>query len=338
MDYVTIKDVAKRLNLAVSTISRAFNDKYDIKKETKELILKTAAEMGYHPNPMAKKLTQKRSFNIGIVVPEFINGFFPEVIIGAQEILFEKGYQVLITQSNESYESEIKNVKTLVDNMVDGLIISLSSESKNTDYYQTLIDKGFPIVFFNRVNTKLKSSKILFNDYKWALFATEHLITQGYKNIVHLEGLESLTLSKERKRGFIDAHKKYKIELTSNHFIKSGFTIESGKATAEIMIKNNQIPNAIFASCDPPAIGAMMVFKENGYKIPTDIAFVGFTESKLAGLINPPLTSVMQPTHDIGVEAAKMLLDQIENPHAYLPQTIILNGTLNIRESSVKII
>jgi LacI family transcriptional regulator len=337
MEYVTIKDVAKKLNFSVSTISRAFNNKYDIKTETKELILRTAEEMGYHPNPMAKKLTQKRSLNIGIVVPEFINGFFPEVIIGAQEVLFEKGYQVLITQSNECYDTEIKNVKTLVDNMVDGLIISLSCETNNTEYYQKLINKGFPIVFFNRVINELESSKILFNDYKWAFFATEHLIAQGYKNIVHLEGIDSLTLSKERKRGFKDAHKKYRMSLTPDQFVKTGFNIEDGELVAQQMIENNQIPDAIFASCDPPAIGAMKVFKKHGYKIPDDIAFVGFTESKFAGLIDPPLTSVMQPAQDIGKEAAKMLLSHIENPKSFIPQTIVLNGTLNIRESSVRI-
>ncbi|WP_343330807.1 LacI family DNA-binding transcriptional regulator [Polaribacter staleyi] len=337
MDYVTIKDVAKRLNLSISTISRAFNDKYDIRSETKELVLRTANEMGYHPNPMAKKLTQKRSFNIGIVVPEFINSFFTEVIMGAQEVLFAKGYQVLITQSNESFETELKNVKSLEDSMVDGLIISLSCETKNTDYYQKLLGKGLPIVFFNRVSSKLNASKILFNDYKWAFFATEHLILQGYKNIVHLEGINTLTLSLERSRGFKDAHKKYKIELKKEQFVKTGFNIVDGEKVAKSMIETNKIPDAIFASCDPPAIGAMKVFKKHGFKIPEDIAFVGFTESKMASHIDPPLTSVKQPAHDIGTEAAKMLLAQIEDPKAFIPQTIILNGTLNVRESSVKL-
>ncbi|UMB53602.1 LacI family transcriptional regulator [Lutibacter sp. A64] len=338
MNYITIKDVAKRLNISVSTVSRAFNDKYDIKKETKELILKTAIEMGYRPNPMAKKLIQKRSFNIGIVVPEFINNFFPEVIIGAQEILFEKGYQVLITQSNECFETELKNVKTLEDNMVEGLLLSISSETSNTEYYQKLIESGLPIVLFNRVNKNLKASKVLFNDYKWAFFATEHLITQGYKNIVHLKGTGTLSLSHERSRGFIDAFKKHKIAITKDRIIPTGFNIEDGMRVAENMIKNNNIPDAIFACNDPSAIGAMKVFKKNGYNIPNDIAFVGFTESKIADLIDPPLTSVSQPTLDIGREAAKLLIEQIENrTNTFIPQTIILNGQLNIRESTVKI-
>lgn len=338
MKYITIKDVAKRLNVSVSTISRAFNNKYDIKKETKDLILKTAIEMGYRPNPIAKKLIQKRSFNIGIVVPEFINDFFPEVIIGAQEILFEKGYQVLIAQSNECFETELKNVKTLDNNMVDGLLLSISCETSNTEYYQKLIESGLPIVLFNRVNKNLNASKVLFNDYKWAFFATEHLIAQGYKKIVHLKGIDTLSLSYERARGFTDAFKKHKIIISKDKIIPTGYNIEDGKRVAEAMIENNDIPDAIFACNDLSAIGAMKVFKKNGYNIPTDIAFVGFTESKMADLIDPPLTSVSQPALDIGREAAKLLIEQIENrTGSFFPQTIILNGQLNIRESSVKI-
>lgn len=338
MDYVTIKDVAKRLNVSVSTISRAFNDKYDIKKETKDLILQTAREMGYRPNPMAKKLIQKRSFNIGIVIPEFINGFFPEVIIGAQEIFFEKGYQVLIAQSNECYETELKNVQTLDDSMVDGILLSITCETSNTEYYQKLIKSGLPIVLFNRVNKNLNTSKVLFNDYKWAFFAAEHLIAQGYKNIVCLKGNETLSLSHERVRGFTDAFKKHKIIISKEKIIPTGFNIEDGMRVAETMIENNEIPDAIFACNDLSAIGAMKVFKKNGYKIPNDVAFVGFTESKMADLIDPPLTSVSQPTLDIGREAAKLLIEQIESKNTpFLPQTITLNGQLNIRESSVKI-
>ncbi|ALJ04508.1 transcriptional regulator [Pseudalgibacter alginicilyticus] len=338
MNYITIKDVAKRLNLSVSTISRAFNDKYDIKKETKDVILETAKEMGYRPNPMAKKLIQRRSFNIGIVVPEFINGYFPEVIIGAQEILFEKGYQVLITQSNECFETELKNVQTLENNMVDGLLLSISCETSNTEYYQKLVKNGLPIVLFNRVNKDLNTSKVLFNDYKWAFFATEHLITQGYKKIVCLKGADNLSLSHERVRGFTDAFKKHKTIITKDKIIPTGFYAEDGMRVAEAMIKNNDIPDAIFACNDPTAIGAMKVFKKNGYRIPDDIAFVGFTESKMADLIDPPLTSVSQPTLDIGREAAKLLIEQIENrTGSHLPQTVTLNGQLNIRESSVRI-
>lgn len=335
MIYITIKDIAKKLNISIATVSRAFNDKSDINVNTKNLILKTAKEMGYRPNPMAKKLMQKRSLTIGIVVPEFLNSFFPEAIIGAQEILFEKGYQVLITQSNENYETELKNVKALEDSMVDGIIISQSSESKNVDYFQNLIHSGFPIVFFNRVCDEITSSKILFNDYKWAFFATEHLINQGYKNIYHLKGKESLSLTNDRMKGFVDAHTKHKLTVAKEQIVPTGFGIEDGQRAANAIIDSDKIPDAIFASNDPSAIGAMQVFKKRGFKIPEDIAFVGFTESKMGTIIDPPLTSVLQPALEIGREAARILIHQIENPTTFKHQTIVLNGQLNIRESSV---
>lgn len=335
MENITIKDLAEALNVSISTVSRAFNNKYDIKKETRELVLQKAKEMGYSPNPIARKLTQKRSFNIGIVVPEFVSSFFPEVIIGAQEILLEKGYQVLIMQSNQSWETELKNIKALVDNKVDGLIISLSSEQKNNAYFKELIDADIPIVLFNRAVDNLNVSKVLFDDFKWALFATEHLIIQGYKNIIHLSGTPNLTLTKNRIRGFKAAHQKYRLPL--GEIIHSGFTMKDGENAALQMIRNKNIPRAIFAANDHTAIGAMNIFKKNGYKIPEDIAFVGFSESRLAEHISPPLTSIKQPTQDIGQTAANLLLEQIENNGLFVPQTIVLNGRLNIRESSINL-
>src|SRR5690554_3589684 len=271
MKQITIKDIARELHYSVSTISRAFNDKYDIHPDTREIILNKAKEMGYKPNPLAKKLRENRSYNIGIVIPEFIGSFFPEIIIGAQKIFFDKGYQVLITQSNECYKDELQNVKTLVNSMVDGLLISLSCETKNIDYYKTIVDSGLPVVFFNRVmNGEINSSKVIFDDYKWAFFATEHLIYQNIEKIFHLAGPERLSLSKERIRGFKDAYRKHRLDLSDSYVLKSGIMMEDGEKAALEMIKNNHIPEAILACGDLTAIGAMKVFKKHGYRIPED--------------------------------------------------------------------
>lgn len=337
MKHVTIKDVAKRLNCSVSTISRAFNDKYDIRKETREHILTVAKEMGYSPNPIAKSLLKQCSNQIGVVVPEFINSFFPEVIIGIQEVFLKKGYQVLIMQSGESHLTELENVKTLENNMVDGMIISLSLETKNVDYYKDLIIQGFPLVFFNRVSNELNTSKVLFDDYKWAFFATEHLIYQGYKNIFHFGGPAGLVISQNRKNGFIDALRKHKIPFNESNIIETGFMILDGEREMEKLINENNLPDAIFAVNDPTAIGAMKMLKKHGFKIPGDVALVGFTESKLAELIDPPLTSVAQPTKEIGRTAAQLLLEQIESKGIFVSQTVVLNGRLNVRESSMKL-
>jgi len=220
--------------------------------------------------------------------------------------------------------------------MVDGLIISLSSENKNNNFYKDLLKQEIPIVFFNRTVDQIEASKVLFDDYKWALFATEHLIVQGYKDIVHLEGSKNLTLTKNRLRGFIDAHKKYKIPV--GKIIPCGFKMEDGERIAQKMIESNTVPRALFAANDSSAIGAMRIFKKYGYNIPKDIAIVGFTESTLAKHTTPTLTSVEQPTKDIGQTAAKLVLEQLQNKGIFIPQTIVLNGRLHIRDSSVKII
>ena len=332
MKHVTIKDVAKALNCSVSTVSRAFNDKYDIRPETRKRVLKTAKAMGYHPNPIAQKLIKQRSFNVGLVVPELETAFFPRVIIGAQEILHQNNYQTLVMQSSESWEMELKNVKTLVDNMVDGLIISLSSEDQNLDYYYGLIERKMPIVFFNRVAEELNASKVLFEDYKWAFFATEHLITQGAKNIVHLSSDQKLSLVRNRIAGFRKAHLKYKME--PGKIVRCGMSVEDGEVAARTMIEKNEIPEAIFAASDLCAIGAMKTFKGHGLKIPKDVRIVGFSESRLASYVDPPLSSVSQPTELIGKTAAELLLNQIDK-QVFVPQTVVLNGRLVIRESSM---
>lgn len=336
MKHITIKDVAKRLNCSVSTISRAFNDKYDIRKETRDLILAKAKEMGYSPNPIAKNLLKQCSNQIGVVVPEFVNSFFPEVIIGIQEVFIKKGYQVLIMQSNESFENELENVKAMENNMVDGLILSLSFETQNVAYYENLIKQGFPIVLFNRVSDKLNTHKVVFDDYKWAFFATEHLIYQGYKKIIHFTTSHSLSFSQNRIKGFVDALKKHKLKMPEGSIVEAGLLISDGEREMEKLIASNNLPDAIFCVNDMCAIGAIKMLKKYGFKIPGDVAVVGFTETRMAELIDPSLTSVAQPTKEIGRTAALLLLDQIESKGIFVPQTVTLNGRLNVRESSVK--
>ena len=337
MKHTTIKDIARKLNISVSTVSRAFNDKYDIRKETRDRILKTANDMGYRPNPIAKKLIQQKTYNIGVVVPEFINSFFPEVIIGMQDILLKEGYQVLIMQSNESHLTELQNVKTLEDNMVDGLIISLSRETKNDDYYIKMLESGYPMVFFNRVNDDIPASKVVFDDYKWSYFATEHLIKQGCKKIFHLAGFKHLSLAKNRIKGYKKAMDKFNLPYTEDYIIETGFFIKEGETQMQKLLDKGDVPDGIFATNDPTAIGAMKILKKAGLKIPEDIAVVGFSESRLAENVEPPLTSVCQPTFEMGKIAANLLLKQIEANGYARTETIVLDGELKIRASSMRV-
>ena len=335
MKHVTIKDVAKKLNVSISSVSRAFNDKYDIKKETRELILKTAEEMGYFPNPIAKKLSQKKTYNIGVVVPEFVNEFYSEIIIAIQEVFISKGYQVLVMQSDENQDQELANVKTLIHNMMDGLIIAPITKNENIDYYLKQRDNGYPIVFMNRVEESLPASKVIFNNQKWSFFATEHLISQGYKRIYHLAGHKDLCVSNERIKGFKRALKKHKIPEENYKIIETGLLSNEGITAVEDLIYNHDLPDALYCENDLVAMGAIKKLKDNGYKVPDDIAVMGFTETKIAELVTPQLSSVKQPTFEMGKKAAELLLRQI-NDNLFDNETVIMNGVLNIRESSVK--
>jgi len=336
MRHVTIKDIAKALNVSISTISRAFNDKYDVRKETRELIMETAKKMGYKPNPIAQKLISRRSFNIGVIVPEFINSFFPEVIMGIQKVLIKQNYQVIIMSSNENSETEKENLMTMENAMVDGIIISLTCETKNIGYLRNMADTGFPIVMFNRISEDLNVPKVVFDDYKWSFFATEHLIENGCRNIIHLSGPQSLSFAKNRIRGFSDALRKHQLPYTRESVIETGLFVKDGTRCMQKLIDSKNLPDAIFAVNDPTAIGAIKALRENGFKVPDDVAVAGFSECSFASLIDPPLTSVIQPTYEMGEKVAELILQQIDGTTPADNQPYILSGKLNIRASSIK--
>lgn len=337
MGTITIKDVAKLLNISISTVSRAFNNKYDINPETRKMILEKCKQLGYVPNPIAKQLSSKKSFMVGVVVPEFVNAFFPRVIMGIQRVMNDAGYQVLIMSSGESASKEIENIKTLEKNNIDGIIVSLSQETRDVSSYQSLLENKIPIIQINRVSQKLPTPKVVFEDYKWACLATEHLINMGYKKIYHLAGPVNLIVSHNRAKGFIDTMKKYNQPLDSKRpLIETGIFIEDGRRIAEMLIASGDVPDAFFCFNDPIAIGAIEVFKEHGFRIPEDVAFVGFTESRLAAHLDPPLSSVEQPAEQMGAKSAEMLLEII-NGKRYDEDTVVkLDGKLNIRKSSMR--
>jgi len=197
--YATIKDIAKALNVSTATVSRALSDRWDVSPATKLLVQEEAKRQNYRPNQIALRLQNKRSKTIGLVIPEFQNSFFPKVIAGIQKVVDDAGFQLLITQSQESMEIEERNLKLLENNMVEGILISINIEGENYEHYQGLIDSGIPIVFFNRVSLKIDAPKVIIDDYKMAFFATEHLIYNGFKKIYHFSGPENLSVSNERK-------------------------------------------------------------------------------------------------------------------------------------------
>ncbi len=336
--HATIKDIAKKLGVSTSTVSRALSDSWEIKKETRDLVLKAAAELNYHPNPMAIGLVTKKSHTIGLCVPELVHSFFPKIITGMQRALSEAGYTILITTSDESYETERKNLLLLKQNLVDGILISTTSEShRNAALYDEILGSGTPIVFFNRVCSKINAPKVIIDDTKMAHMAVEHLIRQGYGKIVHMAGPRDLDLTKLRMEGFLSAMKEFGRTVDESSVIDTGMFIDDGAREMEKLIRSGAKPDAIFAFNDPVAIGAMKTAKKFGLEIPRDIAFVGFSESKSALIVEPALTSVAQPLSQMGEVAAKCILDKINGRAETYPATVVLEAALNVRESSVRI-
>jgi LacI family transcriptional regulator len=331
--HCTIKDLAKTLGVSTSTISRALTDRWDVNPETRKTVLELAEKLQYHPNPLSVNLKQKQTYSIGIVIPEIINSFFSEIIIGIQSTLEPKGYQLLISQSNESAEIELKNTKALEKKMVDGFIVSITKETKDVDYFKSLMESGIPIVFFNRTVKNMPVSRVIIDDYKWAFLAVEHLIEQGCERIAHLAGPENLDISQDRLMGYTDALKKH--GLAYQMIIPCGVMMEKGILGAMKLLESSILPDGIFAFNDPVAIGAMKTLKKRGVKIPEDIAIVGFTESKMAMIIEPNLTTVEQPTFEMGKAVAELLLKQMKSDNE-VAHTVILEAKLNVRESSLK--
>ncbi len=336
---ITIKDLARKLNLSTSTVSRALRDLPDVSEKTKKKVRLLAKELDYEPNSIALSLVTKRTNTVGIMIPGFIIHFYSSAISAIQKHLMESGFNVIICQSGEDYKTEVNNVHALLSSRVDGIICSISRDTKDTDHLKQIQRKGIPLIMFNRVCHELNVSKVLVNDYGGARDAVEHLVTQGCKRIAHIAGPAGLQITNNRLKGYTDILKLHNMEIDQDLIVECDFTMESGMEGMKHLLSLSSPPDAVFAVCDAAAFGAMRVIKEAGIRIPEDIAIVGFTNEPLAELVDPPLTTVAQPTYDIGRTAARLFLEQIRlEPEDRFPETRILKTELMVRDSSRKTI
>ncbi len=340
-NQVTIKDIARELGISPSTVSRALKDHPDISVSTKKAVNELADKLNYQPNIVALNLRQKKTNTIGVIIPEIVHFFFSTVISGIEDVAYTAGYNVILAQSNESYQREITDMKALFNSRVDGMLLSISRETTNFDHIESIISKGVPIVFYDRMYNSPNSSKVIVDDYAGAKEAVNHLIEQGCKKIAHINGSPNLIISIDRFRGYTEALQENKLEVDEELIVncQSG-TFEEGKRAANKLLSQKNIPDAIFAGNDPMAMGAMMAIKEKGLKIPQDVAIVGFSNWFFGELMDPSLTTVDQPGFEMGQEAARLLIRQIEmkdkedfDPQ---PETKILKTRLVIRNSSLK--
>ena len=336
MKHTTIKDIAKKLNISASTVSRALSDHPDISDETKEKVQSLAREMDYHLNTIAKSLQQKQSLIIGVVVPQVKHYFFASIMAGITDVAYQAGYTVMICQSNEDYQREIININALISHRVAGLLISVSSSTKSCDHFKKLKQRGIPLVFFDRVCEGMDVSSVVVDDYEGAFHATEYLIEKGYRRIGMLAGPPFLSIAHSRFEGYRDALQKHQSEMRPEWIVYGGLNEEDGADSLErLLLQADPRPDALFCVTDPVALGALLRLKEKKIRIPDEMAVMGFTDNPEASMIEPPLTTVRQPAYQIGKTAAELLLDQIRNLSSRnRPVQKILKTELIIRKSA----
>ena len=330
---IRIKDIARVLNISTATVSRALRDSHDVNPHTRSQVLDVATKLGYKTNIQASALASGSTKNIVVVIPFITNYYFSSVISGIQEIAYNNGYNIVLMLTNDSSERE----KYLMDNLavsnLDGILISIAADCANYDYFNRLIDKNIPIVFFDRVPKDTESSKVLQDDYSGAFIATDHLIRKGYRRIAYLAGNEHLLITQNRLNGYKAALQKYRISLNPEWIVFSGFSQQSGEDDMKKIFELKDQPNGIFAINDRKAVGAIIAIKRKGMLVGKDIGVIGFTNDPISTIIAPSLTTVEEPAFEIGKHSCELLIEHINNSH-FLPKQIVLSGSLIEREST----
>jgi len=335
LETATIKDIAKALNLSTSTVSRALRGSYEINPETKRIVLECAEKLNYRPNPIALSLKENRSRAIGVVVPEIDNPFFSQAINGIEAIAYNRGYHVVIFQSHESYDREVVNIQHLASRRVDGVLISLSGQTTHVEHLKELHTKGMPIVFFDRFSDEINTHKVVADNYQGAFEGTEHLINSGKKHIAHLAASPTLSITRERISGYKAALEKHGIPYNEDFVKYCNFSIEDMEKVIDELLSQPILPEAIFTVSDRLAMACLKILKKRNIRIPEDMALMGFSNLKVAELLSPSFTSVIQPALEMGQRAAEILLDLVEKKSkspAY--QTVTLPTELVIRDST----
>ena len=332
---MNLKELAKELNLSISSVSRALRDSKEISTATKKIVLAKAKELNYHANPFASNLRRQKSKTIAVVIPEIANNFFSLAINGAESYAQKKGYHVLIYQTHDDVQQEISISKHLQNGRVDGVLISLSSQTEDTAHLQALKDKAIPIVFFDRVAENIDVPKITTNDYESGYNAAEHLMENGCKKIAFLSISNKLSIANNRMQGYLDATKKHGIKKDKNLIINCGTDIEKNKFLIKKLLQQNEKPDAVFACVEELAVATYVVCEELKINIPRDLKIISFSNLQTAAILNPALTTITQPAYEIGREAAVVLFKLLENKEAVLPaKNIVLNSTLIVRKST----
>jgi len=331
---VTIKDLAEKLGISTSTVSRALKDHPDISLKTRQAVKELAKLLGYKPNLIALNLKHSKTNTIGLVVPEVEHPFFSKIINGIEEVAYENNYNVIVVQSNESYMREVLNTQTLIANRVDGVLVSFSKETQDYSHFQQMVDYEIPIVFFDRTIEGFHADSVVVDDYSGAYNAVDHLISKGCKRIALYSSPQHMLIGRNRFRGYKDALEKNNIEFNKD-LVYACDTFDSAMKISRSVLKKHDRPDGIFAVNDLTAVGVIKVANQLGIKVPEELKVVGFENSRSASICEPELTSVDQFGNNLGKKSAELLLKRIKGGEFnYTPEHIKLKTELIIRGSS----
>lgn len=333
MKHVTIKDIARSLCISVSTVSRALTDDKNIRRETREAVLREAERLGYRRNPVAMNLKMGRTNTIGVIVPEMHTPYASQVVAGIQGILYKNNQKVMIAESDEDPNRERESLQMMEEFMVDGLIVSICSYKHNADTYRRLAKEGVAIVFYDRIPHGMDDMpQVMVDDNNDSYFMAEHLIRLGRRRIAYLYGPDDVYNAVERGCGYREAMEKFHI-YDPQLVVKTGMTFADGAAAMDSLLRQGIEFDAVYAFTDTLAIGAMNRLRELGRRIPEDVAVAGFSGTELSTIVYPQLTTVEPPLVEMGKCAAELVLEKVRNPEAE-NRKIVLRTEMKCRAST----
>lgn len=337
---ITLKDIARELEVSISTVSKSLKNSEEIGRDTKEKVQAFAKLYNYRPNNIAVSLKNKYTKNIGVIIPDIVHHFFTTVFRGIEKYANSRGYNVIICVSDESFDKEVINMEMLANGSIDGFILALSGETQlknDFNHLKQVTEQGIPLVLFDRVTDEIQCDKVVINDTEIAYEAVTKMITSGRKKIALLTTENFFNVSVDREAGYRKALTDNGIKIDENLILKLPFNEETDAIGP--FFDENHI-DAILAVNEIFAIHAMGIAKNKGLKIPEEISFIGFTNGMLSQYASPTLTSVAQHGDQMGETAAKMLIEKIEmeyledQPDVF--QTEVIKATLIERESTSK--
>ncbi|HOX87169.1 MAG TPA: LacI family DNA-binding transcriptional regulator [bacterium] len=331
--HITLEDIARQLGLSKVAVSKALRDHPDISAATKARIRQVAAELGYTPNFIARNLSSRRSQTIGLLVPKIAHSFFADAIEAIYERAFANRYEIVMMVSQENAANETVHLQTLLSMHVDGLLVSVSQETRSTAIFETVRKRGVPLVFFDRVLDGLGFSRVISDDITGAQTATRHLLQQGYDRIAHIGGYSWTSIGRDRFAGYCQALLDAGKTCDERLVIRGGFGEADGAAGLRSLLQHDQPPQAIFAVTYPVALGVLQAAVEHGLRVPQDLDLIAFGGSSYNRFVSPSLTTIDQPAREIGSRAAELLLQEILDPEIPRDRCVVVPTSLVVRDT-----